>query len=34
MANSQPNAPETETFIHVPKEETQSNGEKWHFLGT
>ena len=34
MANSQPNAPETETFIHVPKEETQSNGERWHFLGT
>ena len=27
--------PERETFIHVPRdEESQSNGEKWHLLGT
>ena len=34
MANSQPNTHEKECFIHVPQDETQSNGERWHLLGT
>ena len=34
MANFQPNTPERETLIDVPQDETQSNGERWHLLGT
>ena len=34
MTNSQPTRSERETFIHVPQDETQPNGERWHFLGT
>ena len=34
MTNSQPNTPERETFNHVSEVETQSNGERWHLLGT
>ena len=33
MANSQPPTPERETFIHLSREETQSNGDRWHLLG-
>jgi hypothetical protein len=29
------NTPERESFIHLPhEEENESNGEKWHLLGT
>ena len=34
MANSQPNTPERETLIDIRQDETQSDGERWHLLGT
>ena len=32
--SSQPNILKRETLIHIPQDETESNGEKWHLLGT
>ena len=34
MSDSQPNTPEMETLIDVHQNDTQSNGERWHCLGT
>ena len=36
MNDNESNQPERETFIHFPKsdDEIQSNGDKWHLLGT
>jgi hypothetical protein len=34
MADSHPNGAERETFIPVPDEESQSNGDRWPLLGT